>query len=167
MATASEWATAFARQAEADFQTFELIQTLRVPDCHKLQFLQMACEKLVKSHLCSSNQDLESLQTTHACIEAHLVKVLKQVVATKNYSGGQARDVLHRTKRLAQEIELLAPAVKRGGKRPDNCEYPWVDGKGVLHVPVDHDFYPSLLLEKGGITFLKLVKEAIRQALQK
>ncbi|MGP0063486.1 MAG: hypothetical protein ACLQGP_07810 [Isosphaeraceae bacterium] len=38
---------------------------------------------------------------------------------------------------LAREIEVLAPAVKRGGQRPDNCEYPWEDDAGTLHVPLD------------------------------
>ncbi len=52
MATAADWAIAYARQADADFNTFEAIQDLSIPSCHKLQFLQMACEKLVKAHLC-------------------------------------------------------------------------------------------------------------------
>jgi hypothetical protein len=48
MATGAEWSTGYARQADADFKTFEAIQVLSVPECHKLQFLQMACEKLVQ-----------------------------------------------------------------------------------------------------------------------
>ncbi len=43
MATDAEWSLAYARQADADFCTFQLLQTLSVPECHRLQFLQMAC----------------------------------------------------------------------------------------------------------------------------
>jgi len=64
MATNAEWALGYARQAEADFQTFEVIQNLDIPECHKLQFLQMACEKLVKSHHCLDELDPRSLQRT-------------------------------------------------------------------------------------------------------
>ncbi len=48
MATVLEWSIGYARQADADFKTFEAMQAMEVPACHKLQFLQMACEKLVK-----------------------------------------------------------------------------------------------------------------------
>ena len=51
MADHAAWAVGYARQSQADFQTFEKLQPMSVPECHKLQFLQMACEKLVKSHL--------------------------------------------------------------------------------------------------------------------
>lgn len=60
MATSDEWASAYARQADADFTTFETLQSLPLPQCHKLQFLQMACEKLVKAHLCGIGTDPES-----------------------------------------------------------------------------------------------------------
>ena len=50
MATSAEWATGYARQADADFKTFEAVQDLSIPECHRLLFLQMACEKLVKAH---------------------------------------------------------------------------------------------------------------------
>ena len=66
------------------------------------------------------------------------------------------------SKQLAQEIELLAPAVKRGGQRPDNCEYPWQDDQENVYVPLDWEFGPSrLLMEPAGRTFLKLVRNAI------
>ena len=55
MADHAAWACGFARQAQADFQTFERLQAMPVPECHKLQFLQMACEKLVKAHLCDGS----------------------------------------------------------------------------------------------------------------
>jgi hypothetical protein len=66
MADHAAWAVGYARQAQADFQTFEKLQMMPVPECHKLQFLQMAFEKLVKAHLCSERVDPSDLQTSHA-----------------------------------------------------------------------------------------------------
>jgi hypothetical protein len=59
--------------------------------------------------------------------------VIRQQIAFSG-SGIKSPDwVYEHAKHLAGEIELLAPAVKRGGDRPDNCEYPWEDDNGVLH----------------------------------
>jgi len=165
MATPAEWATGYARQALADCRTFDLLQTLRVPECHKLQFLQMTCEKLVKAHLCGEGWDPIRLQTSHAFVKKHLPAVIRQQAEFVNFTGSQAKKVLKNVRHLAQEIDVLAPAVKRGGQRPDNCEYPWEDGNQVLRVPIDCSFYPSLLLEYSGRTFLKLVRGAIQQLL--
>jgi len=66
MATSAEWATGFARQADADFKTFGTVQDLPIPACHRLLFLQMACEKLVKSHLYAQGRDPVHVQ----CIDS-------------------------------------------------------------------------------------------------
>src|SRR5260370_18276396 len=95
MATNHEWANGYARQADADFKTFERLTPLFVPDCHKLQFLQMACEKLVKAHLCASGHDPATLQRSHAFIRAHLVTVLRQVAALLNFTRPKARHLLN------------------------------------------------------------------------
>lgn len=76
MATPAEWARGYARQADADFKTFMAIQALSVPMCHQLQFLQMACEKLVKAHLCQAGANLSALQKSHAYVGKHLPRVL-------------------------------------------------------------------------------------------
>ena len=47
MATAAEWAVAYARQADADFKMYQTLERLPTAEqCQRLQFLQMACEKL-------------------------------------------------------------------------------------------------------------------------
>ena len=59
MPTHAEWSRGFARQARADFDTWNALQRyLSIPEgvrapprCQKLHFLQMACEKLAKAHL--------------------------------------------------------------------------------------------------------------------
>ena len=51
MASPAQWAEGYARQADADFTTWTLLQgNTSVPECHRLLFLQMACEKLCKAH---------------------------------------------------------------------------------------------------------------------
>lgn len=166
MVTRADWVKGYARQAQADSQTFNLLQSLKVPECHKLQFLQMTCEKLVKAHLCSRDCDPADLQSSHAVVKKHLPVVLRQQVEFINVSGSKAQEVLKRVRHLAEEIDVLAPAVKRGGQRPDNCEYPWIDGTGKLRVPIDCTFHPSLLLEHNGRAILKLIWGAIEQLLK-
>jgi len=166
MATSAEWGAAYARQADADFRTFQAVQPLRIPHCHKLQFLQVACEKLVKAHLCGEGINPATLQASHAYVAKHLAVVLRQQALSVNFSGGKAREVLKHARHLAQEIDVLAPAVKRGGQRPDNCEYPWEDRGGKLHVPLDWSFQPSQLLTMpAGPTILKLIRGAIDRLL--
>lgn len=54
MSSRDDWAHAFARQADADLRAWELYQKYpqaAAAECHKLLFLQMACEKLCKAHV--------------------------------------------------------------------------------------------------------------------
>ena len=162
MADPAAWSIGYARQAKADFETFEKLQLMSVPECHKLIFLQMACEKLVKAHLCAANADPALLQTSHDFTAGTLPVVLRQHAVVINYSGPAARETLRHAKLLAQEIEVLAPAVNRNGQRADNCEYPWEDAGGTLHVPLDWTFYPSqLLVQRAGMRAIKLIGGAI------
>ncbi len=162
MADHAAWAVGYARQARADFRTFEKLQAMPVPECQKLQFLQMACEKLVKAHLCAGRADPADLQTSHAYVAGTLPVVLRQQAAFLNFGGAAARTTLQRSKLLSSEIEALAPAVTRDGRRPDNCEYPWEDAGAELHVPLDWTFNPSeLLVQHAGRTALKLIVGAI------
>lgn len=163
MATAAEWAKAYGRQANSDFQTFELMEIFAAPMCHRLQFLQMTCEKLCKAHLCDLNTDPQALQASHQYIKGPLPVVLR-----KTYLDGQ-RDprkgvwAMTHIKHLSQEIELLSPSVNRV-MRPDNCEYPWEDAAGNLHVPIDWTFMPSSLLEnEAGRLFLKLIRQSLER----
>jgi hypothetical protein len=167
MATPTEWSRGYARQARADLIQFERSQAAEhVEVCHKLQLLQMACEKLVKAHLCGEGTDPKRLQTSHAYVAGTLPVVLRQHAIAIGFRGKNARWVLQHAKHLAQEIEVLAPSVKRGGDRPDNCEYPWEDDVGRLHVPLDWSFYPARLIEiPAGRAFLKLVRGAIEALL--
>jgi hypothetical protein len=57
--TRAAWARAFSRQGRADLDTFMFLSALAeapIPACHRLQFLQMACEKIAKANFSTSSQ---------------------------------------------------------------------------------------------------------------
>lgn len=163
MAAGVEWAGGYARQADADLRLYDRLRPdTSAPDCQKLMLLQMACEKLAKAHLCDIGTDPAVLQTSHAYVAGTLPYLLQQVAARSGYSRRRVAAVLRSAAHLCREIELLAPAVKRGGQRPDDCEYPWEDAAGDLRVPLDWSFAPTrLLAQPAGRAFLRLVRAAI------
>lgn len=163
MATGAEWADGYARQADADLRLFDRLRAdAAVADCHKLLLLQMACEKLVKADLCDSGSDPAVLQTSHAYTAANLPFVVQQVALLSGYGRRRAAAAFRFATHLCREIELLTPSVTRAGQRPDNCEYPWEDAGGGLHVPLDWSFAPTRLLTRpAGRAFLTLVRAAI------
>jgi len=166
MAGPAEWSVGYARQANADFELFQALQAGAAEQCHRMQLLQMACEKLAKAHLCGAGADPAGVQTSHAFVAKTLPVILKQTAITFNFTGPPAAEAIKLAGRLAREIELLTPGVDANGKRPDNCEYPWEDDAGVLHSPLDWAFSPSdLLTARAGRTVLKLIQEAIKRLL--
>ncbi|MBX3415490.1 MAG: hypothetical protein KF708_22595, partial [Pirellulales bacterium] len=168
MSSATEWSRCYARQARADFDTFvglSIATELSTPECHRLLFLQMACEKLTKASLCGSRSDPKVLQTSHAYTRKNLPPIIQTQLITFGRKKSQIRSLMPHIRHLAHEIELLAPAVKRDGACPDNCEYPWEDAHGHLHSPLDEQFAAAHLIAKGatGRIFLKAVSAAIDQ----
>lgn len=162
-----DWQQAYARQAQADLAAWKELQIRDdVRLCHQLQFLQMCCEKLVKAHLCSAGADPTALQSSHAYIAKNLPVIARQQL-NQLTKGALARNDyrLVAIKHLSREIELLSPAVDDGGRRPDNCEYPWEQDR-VIQTPADHSF-PNLkmLTDPMGRTLLKLIERAITDLL--
>jgi hypothetical protein len=169
MSTPVAWLQSYARQADADWRAWELYEKhpeAVAAECHKLLFLQMACEKLCKAHLLSTKAPAEQLQTSHAYIARVLPLVIRQLILERRQNLHGMNGVMQQVRHLAEEIEELSPAVVRDGRRPDNCEYPWEDAGGVLRSPLDWSFNPSrLLLAPAGRTFLKILRLAINQLL--
>jgi hypothetical protein len=161
------WARGYARQARGEFEAFQTLErSPELPRCIRLHFLQMACEKLCKAYLCGSGTDPDELQTSHAFIAGPLPIIARQQFARL---GGKETtrhsQTLRQVRQLAREIELLAPTVTDGNRRPDNCEYPWENG-GLLYVPIDYDFPNLNLLEqRAGRLLLKLIPAAIEELL--
>jgi hypothetical protein len=168
MATDAEWALGYARQADADFRTWEALQIRSdVAACHKLLFLQMACEKLCKAHLIQAGTSASQVQASHGYIANPLPVVIRQQIARLKPDMKGMQGVLIFARHIANEIELLNPAIDRDGRRPDNCEYPWEDGNYAIRSPLDWTFAPSrLLTQRYGVTFLKLLRAAITDLLQ-
>jgi len=79
MTTSQLWSNAFLLQARADFQTYislgessSLKQGWHAPACHRLHFLQMACEKLCKAHLLRAGAKPQDVQRSHTYISGQL-----------------------------------------------------------------------------------------------
>jgi hypothetical protein len=164
MATAQEWADGFARQADADFRAWELYE--KHPDvlaaaCHKLLFLQMACEKLCKAHMIRSGTNPDDVVTTHRVVAKNLPLVIREEMIRRKSDEQAIKNIMRHLRHLSQEIEYLNPAVKDEGQRPDNCEYPW-DAGGHIVSPLTWGFSPlRLCFEPAGRTFLKLLRCAL------
>jgi hypothetical protein len=163
MSTGDDWAKAYARQAAADFSTYLHLRQQKIPECHKLHFLQMACEKLCKAHLCKGGTNPKTLQRSHGYVAGTLPVVLMQELVLSRIAAHDRAWIMGHVNALAKEIDVLAPAVQRGGTRPDNCEYPWEGPKGNLICPIDWSFKAPTLLQKGNVAqrFRDLVLKAI------
>ncbi len=162
MATPDEWGRAYAQQARVDLDAWDHLQGSTLPECQKLHFMQMACEKLAKAHLCKAGTPPEDLQGSHAYVSGNLPIIVRYQLQLTNAKPAVVRSILRFAKRLSREIELLSPAVDDGGRRPDNCEYPWEDATKKLWIPALHKFFANqLLFEPHGRTVLKLIRAAI------
>jgi len=165
MSDGTAWAQGYALQAGADLNTWFVLQTVTdVAECHRLLFLQMACEKACKAHLILGGSSPETLQTSHGYVANPLTIVIKQQILRLSASLKGMRGVMEHVRHVAEEIEILNPAIDRAGKRPDNCEYPWEDSSGAVRSPLTWSFHPSrLVTAPAGRTFLKLLRASIEQ----
>ena len=157
MSTPADWIRGYVRQADADFRAWELYEKCPeavASDCHKLLFLQMACEKLCKAYLIQKIRRRKHFRRAMLtwpgpCRLSSDIRFCSCGKALKGMMG-----LFTQIRHLASEIEVLNPAVRRDGQRPDNCEFPWEDANGNLHSPLDWDFHPSrLLTAPAGRTF--------------
>jgi len=168
MADAAAWRVAFAKQAQADLDARDfLVSSPQLSSCHQLHFLQMACEKLCKAHLCRHGSDPAEIQSSHAYIASVLPSIARQHLARTARQIPKSRSrVLGAIRKLARRIELLAPAVDAGGRHPANCEYPWETADGSIAVPAEFNFRFDLLYEEGGRHLLKILRVAVRELIQ-
>lgn len=170
MSDVSDWVLGYVRQPDADFRAWELYQ--RHPqavsaECHRLLFLQMACEKLCKAYVLKNAIFAPpDVQSSHAFVRKHLPLILRREIPLSNKNrAAQLNLLMKHLRHLSGEVEVLNPTVN-AENRPDNCEYPWQVGDGVLS-PLDWAFVPSqLLVTPSGVTFLKAVRGAIDRILR-
>ena len=137
-------AQAFAEQARADMFAYNALSRSTLPACHRLHHLQMWLEKLCKAYLWGPSSEDEGRMVHNV-----VASVLPRVIARHWRKLGldappNQRDLAD----LCREVDLLHPQIDDGGRRPDNVEYPWIDGKtGDACVPSDWKFLLSRRLE--------------------
>ncbi|ODT98864.1 MAG: hypothetical protein ABS79_05230 [Planctomycetes bacterium SCN 63-9] len=168
MASPSEWARGYARQAQADFLMWQALEEDRdVQLCHRMMFLQMACEKLCKARLIHQGTLPSNVQTSHGYIAKPLPLIIRAQLEFMGWDLRARDDLYHFARRLSPEIELMNPSVDRNGQRPDNCEYPWEDAVSKLHSPLDWSFNPARILRNPlGPSFIKLLRLAMDRAVE-
>jgi hypothetical protein len=149
-------------QSQSDFRVY-LGFLPEVEDCHRLHYLQMACEKIAKAYrLRDTRIALEEEMRSHIAFSLFIENLLESPQIKERYRSQSAklREVRRRARAFAREIEKLAPAVDRE-QSPANAEYPWSDGHEV-QIPCRYH-YPVLILlkEPSGREFLQLIRAAI------
>ncbi|HKY41317.1 MAG TPA: hypothetical protein VJN18_35535 [Polyangiaceae bacterium] len=157
------FSSAFIAQARSEWAVFNLLAGQSgVPVCHQLHYLQMVCEKVAKAYrLRDTKTSVDDLVSKHSGF-AKFVGPFFLAVLKDDYVGKDAQltGLIAGARKLAREIEKLAPAIDRLAS-PENAEYPWERDNAVT-APCDYSF-PSLdlLRQAGGRTFLKLVTRAL------
>lgn len=156
------FALAFMAQARSDWHAYRVLNEAHVAMCHRLHYLQMACEKLAKAYrLRDTKAPVDDLVSKHSGFSKFVAPFFMAVLKDE-YSGKdqQLRALVQRARALAREIEKLAPAIDRE-ESPENAEYPW-ERDGQVTAPCDFAF-PSLepLRQPGGRAFLNLVERAL------
>lgn len=164
----ADWAAAYAKQSRSDFAIYALMsaEASGISACHRLHYLQMACEKIAKAYrFRDTSTASEDLLTSHVAFSKFIECFLTSPAMKQRYRGKDARlrNVIRYARKYARAVEELAPAVDRENT-PCNAEYPWEDEHGVV-VPCEYT-YPGhgFLLsprDPASVDFLKVVRTAI------
>jgi hypothetical protein len=155
-------ADAYAEQSRSDFLMYDVVLK-DTEECHRLHYLQMACEKIAKAYRLRDTQSFSQEDLySHVVFSKFITNYLKSPGIKRRYHQQESRrrQIERYAHTLSVEIETLAPAVARD-ITPANAEYPWLIGETVS-VPCRHH-YPvwTRLAEPVGKEFLKLIEIAI------
>lgn len=135
---ASNWSHALLEQAKADFDAYMAIQNAPgILECHKIQFLQMAVEKLLKG---LRSDGLEPPKPEHQVYQkffndlGNLLSLSRALGFTNNVQ------FIRYIKGLKNIIEQLEGYVPTGVRQQENAEYPWetrtLDAKQNLRLDI-------------------------------
>lgn len=158
------WARAFAQQAGADLEAYNILSAQPgLPDCQRLHLLQMACEKVSKSSEYETGNASARTVGSHVVIRDNFPLLFRRFYFDAfGKRPNRYSPLLEQIKRLSREVELLAPAADDGTRRPDNCEYPWQGPQGAVRVPATFHFaVADELATPAGRAFLKVLSIAI------
>ncbi len=113
----------------------------------------MAAEKTCKAHLVAAN-GRQNVRRSHAYVESVLPVIARHFYSTIKGSHAKEWEIAE-IRRLAREIELLAPACDEGDTRRDNTEYPWEASPEKVRTPCDYNF-PNI--DDGSRSIVGLIK---------
>jgi hypothetical protein len=156
-ATKDDWARGYARQALADLRAREVLVRAGAEKCHRLHFLQMAAEKTCKAHLIQGGNDVKN---RHAYVASNLPVLARHFYSMIHGDNEISQWELSEIKRLASEIEVLAPACDHGDFRKDNSEYPWENAKGEICIPCEYSFPNINDGDRAIVRLIKLIRTA-------
>jgi len=154
-----EWARAYAKQAMSDLEAREILVSGCAQKCHRLHFLQMAAEKVCKAYLTIANGH-ECVKKKHTYVKRNLPIIARQFYSFLNNKNSISKWEISEIRRLSNEIEVLAPACDHANYRQDNSEYPWIDGKGNIKIPCEHNFPYINDSSRSIIRLIKLIRTA-------
>jgi hypothetical protein len=157
-ATNLNWAEGYARQALSDLRARETLVG-KVEKCHRLHYLQMAAEKACKAHLTISNGH-DNVRKRHDYVAKNLPIIARQFYAAINDNNQIAQWEVSQIRRLAKEIEVVAPGCDGGECRKDNSEYPWEDRQGNICVPCEYSFPNINDGDRAIVRLIKLIRTA-------
>ncbi len=147
----------FARQALADFEAWDYLQRYasnpdsKIKECHRMHFLQMACEKGCKAYLLGNARTIEEIHRftrSHEYVMGTLPVLLKRHAAFEAFKFTRYDEWF--VKEISQHIHFACPAIGADLLRDrfDNCEYPWLDRTDRVQSPLDHRFAALKMLEE-------------------
>jgi hypothetical protein len=157
------YAAAFIKQARSDWLVFRALSEPPIAFCHRLHYLQMACEKLAKAYrLRDTSSPIDELISKHTGFEKFIGAFFLAIKSEYVGKHKQLETLIRTSRNYAREVEKLAPAIDRVCA-PENAEYPW-ERDGAIVVPCEYT-YPGLvfLRERGGFAFLNLIQRALNE----
>ncbi|MFH0924614.1 MAG: hypothetical protein V1872_03120 [bacterium] len=154
-----DWVRGYAKQALSDLDTREILVRGNAKKCHRLHFLQMAAEKTCKAHLTKVNGH-KYVKKIHTYTEKNLPTIARVIYSKLNNNNKMQHWEISEIRRLAREIEVLAPACDHGDRREDNSEYPWQDEKGKVQTPCEYNFPKIDDRDRSIVRLIRLIRKA-------
>lgn len=150
------------QQARSDFEVFELLRKLGLPDCHLLHYLQMTTEKLGKAWLWRNGTAPKASHQAFRKFVIGLGQVAgKQAIEVFKCSHKkQFRAMVRNITPIAHAVENLAPQLAGDGPNP---EYPWPT-EGPICAPVQFEFpiWNEITGTAKGRDLMRFIERAIR-----
>ncbi len=155
------WSEAYRRQAVSDYEVLIILESVKVPYCHKLRYMQMCTEKLAKCFL-SVLSGKERQPNTHE-------RLVKFVLATRyypklyQYMNFKKKDAYWNyldawILPVAKALEDHYPSGK--DDRP-NTEYPWEMGDNVI-IPSEYKFPGLSETNRKVVAFWNYIRSCFR-----